>query len=216
MLKFTITCKGLPLGISGEGYSFLSDLSRSGSNIKMLSWDRALITILLLALARKEKVLWKQPREPKIHVCLYYGLPQTPQKHMCWHTQSSMRYWVKKIKNSMVPFNTYTYMTWASQVALVVKSSPASPGDIRDSGSILGLARSPEGGHGNPLQYSCLENLIYRWAWQAIVQGVTKSQTWMKWLSTHILHTYIVCDHREKSGRISTKLLAVFPSEEWH
>lgn len=32
------------------------------------------------------KVLWKQPREPKIHVCLYYGLPQTPQKHMCWHT----------------------------------------------------------------------------------------------------------------------------------
>ena len=37
MLQFAITCKGLPLGISGEGYSFLSDLSGSGSNIKMLS-----------------------------------------------------------------------------------------------------------------------------------------------------------------------------------
>ena len=77
----------------------------------------------------------------------------------------------------MVPFNTYTYMTWASQVVLVVKSLPASSGDIRDSGSILGLARSPEGGHGNPLQYSCLENPMYRGPWQATVHGVTKSQT---------------------------------------
>ena len=46
----------------------------------------------------------------------------------------------------------------ASQVALMVKNLPANTGDIRDTGSILGLGRSPEGGHGNPLQYSCLEN----------------------------------------------------------
>jgi len=47
----------------------------------------------------------------------------------------------------------------ASQVALAVKNSPASAGDIRDVGSIPESGRSPGRGHGNPLQYSCLENL---------------------------------------------------------
>jgi len=42
-------------------------------------------------------------------------------------------------------------------VALVVNNPPFSAGDIRDTGSILGWGRSPGGGHGNPLQYSCLE-----------------------------------------------------------
>ena len=46
----------------------------------------------------------------------------------------------------------------ASQVALVVKTLPADAGDLRDSGSIPGSGRSPGEGHGNPLQYSCLEN----------------------------------------------------------
>ena len=45
-----------------------------------------------------------------------------------------------------------------SQVALVVKNPPASMGDIKDVGSIPGLGRFPGRGHGNPLQYSCLEN----------------------------------------------------------
>ena len=45
-----------------------------------------------------------------------------------------------------------------SQVALVVKNPPADAGNIRDTGLIPGSGRSPEGGHGNPLQYSCLEN----------------------------------------------------------
>ena len=47
---------------------------------------------------------------------------------------------------------------WSSQVALVVKIPPASPGHVKDTGSIPGSGRSPGGGHGNPLQYSCLEN----------------------------------------------------------
>ena len=46
----------------------------------------------------------------------------------------------------------------ASQEALVVKKPPVNAGDIRDAGSILGLGRSPGGAHGNPFQYSCLEN----------------------------------------------------------
>ena len=47
---------------------------------------------------------------------------------------------------------------WASQVALVGKNLPTNVGDIRDIGSIPGLERSPGGGHGNQLQFSCLEN----------------------------------------------------------
>ena len=46
-----------------------------------------------------------------------------------------------------------------------------------DTGLIPGLGRSPGGGHGNPLQYSCLENLMDRGAWRATVHGVTKSWT---------------------------------------
>ena len=68
----------------------------------------------------------------------------------------------------------------ASQVVLVVKNLPANVGDIKDLGSIPGLGRSPGGGHGNPLQYSCLENPMDRGAWWAMVHGVTKSRTRLK------------------------------------
>ena len=54
-------------------------------------------------------------------------------------------------------------------MALVVKNPPANTGDPRDTGSILGLGRSPGVGNGNPLQYSCLENYMDRGAWQVIV-----------------------------------------------
>ena len=55
----------------------------------------------------------------------------------------------------------------ASQAALVVKTLPANAGDIKDEGLIPGLGRFPGGGHGNPLQYSCLENPMDGGAWQA-------------------------------------------------
>ena len=58
---------------------------------------------------------------------------------------------------------------------LVVKNPPASAEDTRDTGSIPELGRSPGGGHGNSLQYSCLENLMDRGVWQATVHGVIKS-----------------------------------------
>ena len=56
----------------------------------------------------------------------------------------------------------------------MVKNLPANAGDIRDVGSISGLGRSPGGGNGNPLQYSCLENPMDRGVWLATVHGVTK------------------------------------------
>ena len=54
-------------------------------------------------------------------------------------------------------------------MVLVVKNSPANAGDVRDMGSIPGLGRYSVGGHGNPLQNSCLENPIDREVWQAMV-----------------------------------------------
>ena len=65
----------------------------------------------------------------------------------------------------------------SSKVALVVKNLPANAGNTRDAGSIPGLGRSPGGGHGNPLQCSCLENPTDRGTWKAAVRRVAQSQT---------------------------------------
>ena len=68
----------------------------------------------------------------------------------------------------------------------MVKNLPGNAGDIRDMGSIPGSGRSPGGGHGNPLQYSCLENPMDRGAWRATVHRVSESWTRVKQLSTHV------------------------------
>ena len=67
----------------------------------------------------------------------------------------------------------------------MVKNLPANVGDIKDMGLIPGLGRFSGGGHGNPLQYSWLENPLDGGAGQATVHGVAKSQTRQKRLSTH-------------------------------
>ena len=72
---------------------------------------------------------------------------------------------------------------WASQVMLMVKNLPANAGDTRDMGSISGSGRFPGEGNSNPLQYSCLKNLIDRGA-------LTKSQTRLKRLSMHAAFFY--------------------------
>ena len=74
-----------------------------------------------------------------------------------------------------------------SQVALVLKNPPANAGDIRDVSSIPGSGRSPGGGQGNLLQYSCLENSVDRGAWRATVRRVTQSQAQLKRCSMHTL-----------------------------
>ena len=74
--------------------------------------------------------------------------------------------------------NTFTSShtwKWASQVALVVRNPPANAGDIRDMGLIPELGKSPGGGHGNPLQYSYLENPTDRGVWRATVHRVAES-----------------------------------------
>ena len=66
---------------------------------------------------------------------------------------------------------------WASYMAIIVKNLPANAGDARDKGWIPGSGRSPGEGKGNPLQYSCLGNLMDRGAWRTTLHGVTKSWT---------------------------------------
>ena len=61
------------------------------------------------------------------------------------------------------------------QVALAVKNLPATAGDVRDTNLIPGLGRSPGGGHGNPLQYSYLQNPMDQGAWQATVHRITEN-----------------------------------------
>ena len=95
--------------------------------------------------------------------------------------------WQEMDRVSVQWFSDYKLSTcsdlWASQVAL--GNPPASAGDVRDMGLIPGLGRSPGGGHGNPLQYSCLKNLMDRGSWWATVHRVARSWTQLKWLSTH-------------------------------
>ena len=81
----------------------------------------------------------------------------------------------------------FKYTSLYTQVALLVKNPPANRGDVRDTGSIPALGRSPGAGHRDPLQYSCLENAMDRGAWRVIVHGVTKNQTRLKRVS---MHTY--------------------------
>ena len=88
-------------------------------------------------------------------------------------------------------------------MVLVVKNPPANAGDIRDAGSIPGSERSPGGGYGNPLQYSCLENPVDGGTWQrwgvvgggqverATVHEVTKSWKQLKQLSMHAERWYL-------------------------
>ena len=75
---------------------------------------------------------------------------------------------------------------------LVVKNLRASEGDVRDVGLIPGSGRSSGEGHGNPLQYSCVENPMNRGGWRATVHGVAKSQTRLKRLSTRALTSVLL------------------------
>ena len=59
----------------------------------------------------------------------------------------------------------------------MVKNLPVNVGDARDAGSILESGRSPGVGNSNPLQYSCLDNLMDTEVWWPTVHGVAKSRT---------------------------------------
>ena len=65
-------------------------------------------------------------------------------------------------------------------MVLLIKNPCANEEDVRDMESVSGLGRSPGGGHGKPLQYSCLQNPVDRVAWQDTAHGVAKSEIQLK------------------------------------
>ena len=117
-------------------------------------------------------------------------------KFFCCHweliipTENSLFY----IKSLVEFFEQHSITTCTSLSVLNPSEYMGFPGGPRthllvqemwDVGSILGLGRSPGGGHGNPLQYSCLENPVDWGAWRATVYRVTKIWTQLKWMSMH-------------------------------
>ena len=82
-------------------------------------------------------------------------------------------------------FLIFIHLFRTSQIVLVVKNLSDNAGDIRDKGSIPGLGRSTGEGNGNPPQYSCWENPMDRGAGWAEAHRIAKSQTQLKWFSTH-------------------------------
>ena len=74
----------------------------------------------------------------------------------------------------------------------MVKNPPANAASAGDTGSISGSGRSPGGGHGTPLQYSCLENPMDRAAWRDTFHGVARSQTRLRdWAARYFIYTWI-------------------------
>ena len=85
----------------------------------------------------------------------------------------------------------------------MVSNAPASAADPRDEGSIPGSGRSPGGEHGNPLQYSCLENPVDRGAWRLQSTGSQESNTTEAIERTHILGTHIKEGHGSSKASFS-------------
>ena len=92
----------------------------------------------------------------------------------------------------------------------MVKNMPANGGDIRDVGSIAGSGRSPGGGNGNPLQYSCLENPMDKGAWWAMVYRVTKSWIQVKRLSSSSSMTIYAGKRRMECSHSYIYLFAIY------
>ena len=76
----------------------------------------------------------------------------------------------------------------------MVKNLTANAGDIRDKGLTPGLGRSPEGGHGNTLQYSCLENPMDRGGWRATVHRVRHDRSDLARTPTYQTYVRILLD----------------------
>ena len=91
---------------------------------------------------------------------------------------------------------------WGFQGGPVVKNLPANAGDTGDVNSVTESGRSPEGGNGNPPQYSCLENPINRGAWWITVHRVAESQTQLS-IWAHTQQLWSPCELFYKRGSVS-------------
>ena len=135
------------------------------------SWSWSVIDYMFgegvsLCSHKLQGLLWVKNHRWSSH-CLIYQQEQQP-----WAREEAA--FANVVSSDSHKRNISIYFS-ASQVTLVVRNPSASAGDIRNTSSVpWWLGRSPGGGHGNPLQYSCLENPVDRGVWQATVHGVAK------------------------------------------
>ena len=99
------------------------------------------------------------------------------------------------------PRESHRLAPGASQAVPAVRKLPASAGDVRGKENLLpGSGGVSGGGHGSPLQCSCLENPRDRKVWWATVHRVAKSWTWLMWLGTHAGTTWFLRGAQRASG----------------
>ena len=96
-----------------------------------------------------------------VTICSDFGAPQNKLSH-CFHCFPIYLPWSDGTGLAPILFSYLWLFPWTSQVVPVIKNPPANAGNIRDVSLTHGLGRSPGEGHGNPLQYSCLENPMER------------------------------------------------------
>ena len=117
-----------------------------------------------------------------------------PEREREWVKLKVEKYWVKVENVFLIPPQSVSrsqqkylrkLLVQGSEVVRVLTSPSANVGVKRDAGWIPGSGRSHGGGHGNPLQYSCLKNIMDRRAWQARVLQVSQSWTPLNWFGTH-------------------------------
>ena len=177
------------------GYFHLWDNIRStaiDTHIHGYVW--ILLNFLIFVVLKACGISVPQPRVKPVPLALEaWSLNHWTAREVPW-ILLKMCQWVEflghvvTLSNFLRSCPTISHSRWAilaSQVALVVESPPADTGDVRGAGLIPGSGRSPGGGPGDPLQYSCLENPMDRGAWWAMVRRVAESWTRLKWLTTH-------------------------------
>ena len=110
-------------------------------------------------------------------------------------------YW-ETVRMNMCIYEDH-YLWSKAQAVLLVKNPFANATDIRDPGLISGSGRSPGGGHGNLLQYFCLENSMDRGTWWATVHGVAESDM------TDLV-IWCTCAHTSHTFGVNIKKTTVF------
>ena len=148
-------------GVKGAGERWGGSLGSLRNNTLSFSWEQNPVPSGWNLLLQRSSL--KSPGGARTLVLVLWGLLPL----LSWSEQQS--------------FNTICRFDTGFPGGSVVKTMPANVGD---TGSIPGWGRSPEGGNGNPLQCSCLENPMDRGAWRATVHGVAKSQMLNEWMST--------------------------------
>ena len=141
------------------------------------------IYVLCCASSLSHVPLFSSPWTVATQASLSMGILQT--RILEWVTIPSSRASSQPRDQTQVSFIAAELITTEGKPREIIENQPANVGGVMDVGLIPGLGRCPGGGHGNPLQYSCLENPMDRGAWRATVHRITKSRTQLKRLGMH-------------------------------